>query len=340
MNAPPDQAHDRGQARTPDGAQGQAPAPRPAPRPEFEVRISPPDLTQWLAGTHGIPGFITRDSSLPGPHVMILSLMHGNEIAGAIVFDRLLRANIQPLRGRLTLGFVNLQAFARFDPQNPTNSRFVDEDLNRVWDEATLFGPRDSSELARARQILPLVTQADVLLDLHSMLWPSDPVLLCGPSPRGMALARRLPAPGLIVADSGHQGGRRLIDHRHFTDPTGTASAILVEAGQHWQEATIALAEHATLSLLHDQGMVASPPAALSASERRVAEVTHVVTAATSQFAFVNSYRGGTIITRRNTLIAVDGAAEIRTPYDNCLLVMPAMRPSRAHTAVRLARFV
>ncbi len=36
----------------------------------------------------------------------------------------------------------------------------------------------------------------------------------------------------------------------------------------------------------------------------------------------------------------MDGAAEIRTPHDDCLLVMPSLRPSRGHTAVRLARFV
>ena len=42
---------------------------------------------------------------------------------------------------------------------------------------------------------------------------------------------------------------------------------------------------------------------------------------------------------RRDTLIAMDGETEIRTPHDNCLLVMPSLRPSRGHTAVRLGRF-
>lgn len=318
----------------------QAACPTPPARPEFEVRIAPPDLRPWLAGNTGTPGFTTFESGVAGPHVMLLALMHGNEIAGAIVLDRLLRGQIRPLRGTLTLGFVNLDAFARFDPQTPTSSRFVDEDLNRVWDEATLFGSRDSCELARARQILPLITEADVLLDLHSMLWPSDPVLLCGPAARGMALARRVPAPALVVADHGHQGGKRLIDHRHFTEDGSTATAILLEAGQHWQEATVALAEYATLALLHDQGMLATAPAPLPTPPRKVAEVTHIITASSSHFAFVDVYRGGTVIAKRNTLIAVDGTVEIRTPYDNCLLVMPAMRPSRGHTAVRLARFL
>jgi hypothetical protein len=82
----------------------------------------------------------------------------------------------------------------------------------------------------------------------------------------------------------------------------------------------------------------ALPPPART--EQRFVEVTLVVTAATSSFAFVQPYRGGDIIQRRNTLIALDGAAEVRTPYDDCLLIMPSLRPSRGHTAVRLARFV
>ncbi len=64
------------------------------------------------------------------------------------------------------------------------------------------------------------------------------------------------------------------------------------------------------------------------------------VTATTSSFSFVQPYRGGDVIPRRNTLIAIDGETEIRTPHDDCLLIMPSLRPSRGHTAVRLARFV
>jgi len=38
-------------------------------------------------------------------------------------------------------------------------------------------------------------------------------------------------------------------------------------------------------------------------------------------------------------VIAQDGAREIRTPHDDCLLVMPTPIAPRGHTAVRLARF-
>ena len=55
---------------------------------------------------------------------------------------------------------------------------------------------------------------------------------------------------------------------------------------------------------------------------------------------FVAPYRGGDVVARRDTLIARDGGLEIRTPHDDCLLIMPSLRPCRGHTAVRLARFV
>ena len=87
------------------------------PLPPFEVRLTAPDLRPWLATANtGVDGFLTREAQTPGPHVALLALMHGNEIGGAIALDQLLRAGLRPTRGRLTFGFANLEAFARFDP--------------------------------------------------------------------------------------------------------------------------------------------------------------------------------------------------------------------------------
>ena len=46
------------------------------------------------------------------------------------------------------------------------------------------------------------------------------------------------------------------------------------------------------------------------------------------------------IVPRRGTLLARDGDAEILTPYDDCVLIMPTRRPKKGETAVRLGRFV
>ncbi len=305
--------------------------------PYFAVDLAAPDLSVWRRGNTGTEG-VWSFSAGPGPHAVLVSLLHGNEIAGAIVLAALLAAGVRPARGRLTLVFANLAAFDQFDPAQPTASRFLDEDLNRLWDPAVLDGPRISHELGRARALRPLIDSADVLLDLHSMLWPSDALILCGPSAKGRALAAAVGRPDLVVADSGHQTGPRLIDYERFVDPAQSCAACLVEAGQHWQPGTVQVTRGCVDALLRHLAMV--PAVAGDGAGQRWAEVTLAVTAATAGFAFVQPFRGGEVIAKRHTLIALDGTTEIRTPHDDCLLVMPSLRPSRGHTAVRLARFV
>ncbi len=309
--------------------------------PRFEVRLVPPELGEWRGGNCGVPGFHHFETGRAGPHVLVTALMHGNEIAGAIVLDALLRARLRPLRGRLTFGFLNLAAYARFDSVQPTASRFIDEDMNRLWDVSILDGTRHSVELARAREIRPIIDSADILLDLHSMLWPSEPLILSGSPPKGRRLARAIGTPPMAVADRGHSSGPRLIDYAGFADEADARIACLVEAGPHWEPGTVVTARAAVMALLRQTGLIAdADPTTPHSQPWRGAEVTEVVTAATSNFTFVQPFRGGDVIADCHTLIANDGGREVRTPHDQCLLVMPSLRPSRGHTAVRLARFL
>jgi predicted deacylase len=315
--------------------------PAQPPLPQFGVALAAPDLGRWRAGNSGVPGFTTRAGNAPGPHVALVALVHGNEIAGAIVLEKLLAAGLRPARGRLTFGFANLAAFDRFDAAHPTASRFVDEDMNRLWDAPVLDGPRHSLELDRAREIRPLIDSVDMLLDLHSMLWASEPLLLSGGTAKGRDLALAIGQPGLVVADEGHASGRRLIDYGAFAEPSAPQAAVLAEAGQHWSEPTVPMTLASIAGLLRHLGTVGPHPALPElppCAHPRFAEVTTVVTASTANFSFVRPFRGGDVIAERNTLIAVDGEEEVRTPHDDCLLVMPSLRPSRGHTAVRLAR--
>jgi hypothetical protein len=315
--------------------------------PPIEVRIRPPDLGPFLEG-NALPGVWSFAAAAPGPHVAVVALTHGNEIAGALVLERWLRAGLRPARGRLSLVFANIAAFRRFDPADPTASRFVEEDLNRLWDTETLEGGRRSCELRRARVLRPLFDTVDVLLDLHSLLWPSDPLFLAGQTERARQLALAIGIPPLVVADDGHAGGKRLIDYAPFLERSGMRTAVLVEAGAHWEEGTVAIMEACAARLLRLTG-VADPgdpilarPAASpdAAGGPRLARVTQTVTARSSAFAFLRPFRGGEVVPRRDTLIALDGEAEIRTPHDDCLLVMPCLRVMPGHTAVRLARFL
>jgi predicted deacylase len=153
----------------------QAWVPPQAPDGGLDIR----DLSAWRDGNTGVDFATSFDSGHSGPHVMITALVHGNELCGAVALDRLLGAGLRPQRGRLTLAFADVEAHARFDPTLPAASRYVDEDLNRVWAAARLDGPDGSSELRRARALRPLIDRADRLLDLHSMTHDTAPLLLC-----------------------------------------------------------------------------------------------------------------------------------------------------------------
>ncbi len=312
--------------------------------PILPVNIPVPDLRPWLPGNAGIAGAWTFTAERPGPHVAVTAIVHGNEIAGATVLARWLRDGLRPARGRLSLVFCNIAAFDRFDGRDPTASRYVDEDMNRIWDIETLEGTRRSCELRRARDLRPLIDTVDLLVDLHSMLWTSDPLILVGETEKAARLGTAIGVPQTVVSDRGHVGGRRMIDYERFADPGTAPAAVLVEGGQHWEPATVAVMDMVGARLLRHAGLATTGqpilPPDVPLPAPRLARVTRTVTVRSRSFAFVREFRGGEVIPERNTLIAMDGEEEVRTPHDDCLLVMPTPIVHRGHTAVRLAQFI
>ncbi len=311
----------------------------------YPVNIAPPDISAYKAGNTGIDYATTLDSGTSGPHAMITAVVHGNELCGAITLDWLMREDVRPVRGKLTLMYCNVAAFLSFDPANPQASRFVDEDFNRVWAEATLDGPRKSRELARAREIRPLVGQADLLLDIHSMQHPTLPLMLSGPLEKGRRFARDVGVPETIVSDEGHSAGKRMRDYGAFGDPKSAKNALLIECGQHWEKNSVDVAKETALRFLLATGAVARDwieprlPARQPAAQRTI-EVTHAITIGSDDFSFVGSFLGLETIPKAGDEIARDGAKIVRAPYDNCVLIMPSRRLGKGQTAVRLGRYV
>lgn len=308
--------------------------------------LLPIPITQYREGNTGIPYAHVLDSGKAGPQTAITALVHGNEVCGAHALDLLFREKFKPARGRLTLIFCNVAAYTRFDPDDPTASRFVDEDMNRVWGPNALDSTRRSIELDRAREIEPLLAEVDLLLDLHSMQQPSPPLMLAGPLAKGREFAAKVGVPATVVADQGHKAGLRMRDYGGFGDPASPKNALLVECGQHWEQAsrTVAIETmfrfllatgQATADDLARHGLTPAPAAA-----QKFVEVTDAITIATEQFSFAQSYTGLESIPQAGTVIAHDGSTAIRTPYDNCVLIMPTKRLKPGQTAVRLGRYI
>lgn len=311
----------------------------------FAVELSPPDIGAYRAGNTGVPFATTFDSGHSGPHAMICAVIHGNELCGAIALDQLLQRDVRPLRGRLTLVFANTEAYGRFDAGRPAASRFVDEDMNRVWSPDVLAGSRTSVELERARALRPLVDTVDTLLDLHSMQTDCRPLMLSGPSHKGRTLAAALESPALIVADDGHASGTRLRDYGGFSAPGDRRNALLVECGQHWRADTAAVAGDTAYRFLAALGMVHlddARPHLLPAqpAPAQWIEVTHAIAVTNGDCRMTGDYTGLEVIPAAGTVIALDGEREILTPYDDCVLVMPARRLAPGQTAVRLGRYI
>jgi predicted deacylase len=313
------------------------------------IEISPPDISAYRAGNTGVEFVSVLDSGLAGPNVMIQALTHGNEFCGAIALDTLLRDGLKPRAGKLTIAFANVAAYARFDFKDPDRSRYIDEDYNRVWADGALRGERDSAELRRARELRPFVDAADFLLDLHSMHEPCAPIMVCGTVDKGAQFAKRIGVPECLLLDTGHPAGLRMIERGGFGDPASPRTAVLIECGQHWDRSSVDVAVDTVLRFLAvtgtcDDAYVKPRLRIAPAARQRVVRVTEPVVAKSMAFRFARPFRGLEVIPKADTPIAYDedasGETVWRSPYDDCVLVMPSLRHKKAGTTmVRLGRY-
>ena len=313
----------------------------------YPIQLDFPDLSAHAQGNGGIPYIHSFDSGVPGPHVMVNALTHGNEVCGAIVVKELLDRQVRPRRGSLSLAFANVDAYRSFDINRPDASRWVDQDFNRLWTAATLDDvTKDSSELRRARAMRPLIDTVDMLLDLHSMHERSEPLKVCGPLDKGIALAMSMGAPATTISDEGHPEGRRLRDYGAFGDPRSTRNALLVECGQHWEASAVVVAKDSTRRFLLSTGTLEpsdfpSDWCSSASDTQRLIQVTDPVVATSMDFRFVAPYTGLETFPEAGTLIGWDSGKPVVTPYPDCVLVMPSLRQLRPGvTVVRFGRLI
>jgi predicted deacylase len=328
-----------------------------APAAALTFTLPCPDLGPWRAGNTGTEGVWQFDSGVPGRHVLITALVHGNELCGAWALLGLLQAGVRPQQGMLTLAFGNLAAFDTFDPGNHDASRCVAEDMNRQWSTERLATPLAASpspDRQRAIALRPFVQQADWLLDLHSMHERAAPLLLTGLHPRNQALAKALGNPAHVVVDAGHQDGVRMRDFGRFGLPDNQAPdtrSLLIECGFHGDLSSRDVAHDLCLRFLVAAGTLGADEAdrqlpgwrMTDAPTQTALTVTGAAVARSERFCFVAPYQGLEVFANAGTVIGHhDGPGlgnPVVTPHDHCVLVMPSVRQARAGvTVVRFAK--
>ncbi len=166
----------------------------------------------------------------PGPALTILGGVHGNELVGIAVVEKLLEAMAElakvksrsrtegaVMRGSLTLAIGNPAAVAR-----KTRGSQDHADLNRCFGSEVVVdfddnddddggaagsGIADDAERARARLLAPLLAASDILVDLHATNKPSPPFIRVG----------------------GAFGERHFAACQHFLRGPGTCSKLVLD---------------------------------------------------------------------------------------------------------------
>ena len=287
--------------------------------------VSAPELRRELG---------SWDVGRPGPTLLVLAGIHGNEPAGVhavrSVLARLGEREL-PITGRIVALAGNLQALA-------AGRRFLGRDLNRGWSaaalaellraEGTADGPedREQRELLRAlEQALATASGPVVFVDLHSSSADGAPFLCLADTidNRRLGLATGVP---IILGIEETIDGASL----EWFAQRGIA-ALAVEGGQHDAPHTVQNHEAVLWLLLDRLRMLAPGSIDLAPHRERLARAAagappiveivqrHAITAE-DRFRMEPGFVNFAPV-RRHQLLATDRRGELRSPIDGHVLL-------------------
>ncbi|MEQ8360231.1 MAG: succinylglutamate desuccinylase/aspartoacylase family protein [Cytophagales bacterium] len=192
-----------------------------------------------------------------GPTIMILGGLHGNEPAGIIAFQRVLKVletrNLQ-FKGQIHGFRGNLKAISN-------SERFLEEDMNRNWyrymrrkaSDSTIETAEDSERDALLNTILDTMHDASepcIFFDLHSTSAPSLPFAAINDSIYNRSIVKGLPVPIILGLQEQIEGTLNGI-----LNDMGLP-AVLFEAGQHNEKETIDYHESFIWYMLYKLGCI------------------------------------------------------------------------------------
>jgi hypothetical protein len=192
----------------------------------------------------------------PGPTLIVVSGLHGNEPAGVTASIRVLEAlgpRAGELRGRIHFLVGNREAVAR-------GVRYVHRDLNRAWTRDQVQGLTAAGESAEDREQLELLTELTRIversrgpvyaLDLHTTSGPDGVFTTVGDTLENRSLARSLPVPLVL-------GLEELVDGtlHDYLESLGLIT-LAFESGQHLEPEAVDRAEAAIWVLLAASGLL------------------------------------------------------------------------------------
>lgn len=212
---------------------------------------------------YGTNYVVELDSGRPGPSAGVIACTHGNEPAGLAAIKYLLSDLILKC-GKLYFIIGNPQAafkyFTSDAEAHPHGCRYIDKNLNRL-PEIDAFKGSEFYEYQRAEALLPVLSNLDGVLDLHSTSSDAPPMLVCvDEASIEMMTKASFPFQHVITNINQHIEGKFLIE---LCDKAKVK--ILAECGQHESLDTSQRAVDISLAFLHRMGLIeehiaAQPP--------------------------------------------------------------------------------
>lgn len=115
---------------------------------------------------------ITKKGKKKGKNLVILAGIHGNEVCGIEAFNALI-PRIKIERGAVTFIYANKEAQRQ-------NKRQIEYNLNRAFYKEQQTEIRETSEGKTAKEIMPYLEKAEMMLDIHASFTPdSRPFVIC-----------------------------------------------------------------------------------------------------------------------------------------------------------------
>ncbi len=206
----------------------------------------------------------------PGPLVIFVAGLHGNEPAGVEALERLFRvlaSELPPCRGEV-LGLAgNLTALA-------SGRRYLVSDLNRSWTPRRIAAIRTQQNDAEQREQFELLEILEhtlrgreseaIILDLHTTSADSIPFFTLGDTLRNREFAGRLELPLVLGIEEQIHGA--LLEYLNGRGPI----TIGVEGGRHDDPASVVYHEHVLWTALVEAGCL-NPADVPGYADRRAA---------------------------------------------------------------------
>lgn len=153
------------------------------------------------------------------PIICIVGSLHGNELVGKKVIEKITNNKISIKKGTLITIIANTKALKK-------KKRYIDDDLNRVFPG----NKTGNFEERLAYKIFPILNKCDYVIDIHSTVTDTKDVVIVKKTNKGVARLIDIIKPKRVVLMPRSFGKGALINH--------CKSGVSLEYGRHLEKGT------------------------------------------------------------------------------------------------------